>query len=40
METKKRMEEKWKLLQAKEMELVLHKTDFMREIGSVIAEAS
>ncbi|CAH8359744.1 unnamed protein product [Eruca vesicaria subsp. sativa] len=39
-ETKKRMEEKWKLLQAKEMELVLHKTDFMREIGSVIAEAS
>ncbi|KAH0936523.1 hypothetical protein HID58_013640 [Brassica napus] len=40
VETKKRMEEKWKLLQAKEMELVLHKTDFMREIGSVIAEAS
>ncbi|CAN7017269.1 hypothetical protein IGI04_030008 [Brassica rapa subsp. trilocularis] len=40
VETKKRMEDKWKLLQAKEMELVLHKTDFMREIGSVIAEAS
>ena len=40
VETKKRMAEKWKLLQAKEMELVLHKTDFMREIGSVIAEAS
>ncbi|WZY88326.1 probable transcription factor At1g61730 isoform X1 [Brassica rapa] len=40
VETKKRMEKKWKLLQAKEMELVLHKTDFMREIGSVIAEAS
>ncbi|KAL0715928.1 hypothetical protein Bca4012_065250 [Brassica carinata] len=40
VETKKRMEEKWKLLQAKEMELVLQKTDFMREVGSVIAEAS
>ncbi|KAF8088512.1 hypothetical protein N665_0538s0013 [Sinapis alba] len=40
VETKKRMEGKWKLLQAKEMELVLDKTDFMREIGSVIAEAS
>lgn len=40
VETKKRMEDKWKLLQAKEMELVLHKTHFMREIGSVIAEAS
>lgn len=40
VETKKRMEEKWKLLQAKEMELVLQKTDFMREIGSVIAESS
>ncbi|CAN6803384.1 hypothetical protein HID58_079755 [Brassica napus] len=40
VETKKKMEEKWKLLQAKEMELVLQKTDFMREVGSVIAEAS
>ncbi|KAJ0245502.1 hypothetical protein HA466_0179650 [Hirschfeldia incana] len=40
VETKKRMEEKWKLLQDKEMELVLNKTDFMREIGSVIADAS
>ncbi|KAJ4881623.1 DNA-binding storekeeper protein-related transcriptional regulator [Raphanus sativus] len=40
VETKKKMEEKWKLLQAKEMELVLEKTDFMREVGSVIAEAS
>lgn len=40
VETKKKMEEKWKLLQAKEMELVLEKTDFMREVGSLIAEAS
>ncbi|CAH8351247.1 unnamed protein product [Eruca vesicaria subsp. sativa] len=40
VETKKKLEEKWKLLQAKEMELVLQKTDFMREVGSVIAEAS
>ncbi|KAJ0234777.1 hypothetical protein HA466_0271420 [Hirschfeldia incana] len=40
VETKKKMEEKWKLLQAKEMQLVLEKTDFMREVGSVIAEAS
>ncbi|KAF8113519.1 hypothetical protein N665_0049s0034 [Sinapis alba] len=40
VETKQRMEEKWKLLQAKEMELVLQKTDYMREVGSVISEAS
>lgn len=38
VETKKRMEDKWKLLQAKEFGIVLEKAEFLCEVSSVIAE--
>lgn len=40
VETKKKVEEKLKLLQAKEIEYVLQKTEVLHEVTSMIAEAS
>ncbi|VVA93499.1 unnamed protein product [Arabis nemorensis] len=40
METKKRMEEKWKVLQAKEIELLLQKTYFMYDVIFAMAAIS
>ncbi|CAH8256207.1 unnamed protein product [Arabidopsis lyrata] len=40
VETKKIIEEKFKLLQAKELEFVLEKTKFLQELTSMIVEAS
>ncbi|CAH8307617.1 unnamed protein product [Eruca vesicaria subsp. sativa] len=40
VETKKKVEEKVKMLQAKEIEFVLQKTEILREVTSMIAEAS
>ncbi|KAJ4902020.1 DNA-binding storekeeper protein-related transcriptional regulator [Raphanus sativus] len=40
VETKKKVEEKVKMLQAKEIEFVLHKTQILHEVTSMIAEAS
>ncbi|KAF3575480.1 hypothetical protein DY000_02031602 [Brassica cretica] len=40
VETKKRVEEKVKMLQAKEIEFVLQKTKILHEVTSMIAEAS
>ncbi|KAG7584978.1 GLABROUS1 enhancer-binding protein family [Arabidopsis thaliana x Arabidopsis arenosa] len=40
VETKKMIEEKFKLLQAKELEFVLEKTKFLQEVTSMIVEAS
>ncbi|XP_010418144.1 PREDICTED: probable transcription factor At1g61730 [Camelina sativa] len=40
VETKKVVEEKLKLLQAKELEFVMEKTDFLHEVTSMIVEAS
>ncbi|CAG7861336.1 hypothetical protein BRARA_I01491 [Brassica rapa] len=40
VETKKKVEEKLKLLQAKEIEFVLQKTEVLHEVTTMIAEAS
>ncbi|KAJ0254671.1 transcription factor [Hirschfeldia incana] len=40
LETKKRVEEKFKKLQAEEIEFVLQKTEILREVTSMIAQAS
>ncbi|ESQ29258.1 hypothetical protein EUTSA_v10023503mg [Eutrema salsugineum] len=40
VENKKKVEEKLKMLQAKEIEFVLEKTQFLHEVTSMIAEAS
>ncbi|KAF3599316.1 hypothetical protein F2Q69_00037023, partial [Brassica cretica] len=40
IETKKKVEEKVKMLQAKEIEFVLQKTEILHEVTSMIAEAS
>ncbi|KAL0736893.1 hypothetical protein Bca4012_013103 [Brassica carinata] len=40
VETKKKVEEKVKMLQAKEIEFVLQKTEILHEVTSMIAEAS
>ncbi|KAJ0265807.1 hypothetical protein HA466_0020370 [Hirschfeldia incana] len=40
VETKKKVEEKFKLLQAKEIEYVLQKAEVLHEVTSMIAEAS
>ncbi|CAH2047927.1 unnamed protein product [Thlaspi arvense] len=40
VETKKKVEEKMKMLQAKEIDFVLEKTQFLHEVTSMIAEAS
>ncbi|KAJ4870749.1 DNA-binding storekeeper protein-related transcriptional regulator [Raphanus sativus] len=40
VESRKKVEEKVKMLQAKEIEFVLHKTEILRDVTSMIAEAS
>lgn len=40
VESKKIVEEKYKLLQAKELEFVLEKTKFLNEVASMFVEAS